>query len=53
MGVDPCHLFGLYQAGPHGYRPGNQVIAAGPHPQAWLQGEDPVTLVQARDILFL
>ncbi|KAK0155276.1 hypothetical protein N1851_002373 [Merluccius polli] len=30
------------RAVPHGYRPGHQVLAPEPHPQAWLQGRAPV-----------
>jgi len=32
--------------------PGHQALVAWPHPQAWLQGEAPVTHVRARDNVF-
>ncbi|KAK0151297.1 hypothetical protein N1851_007562 [Merluccius polli] len=38
-----------FRAVPGRAPPGHQALAAEPHPQAWLQGEAPVTHVRARD----
>lgn len=43
-GEDRCPGFGLGPTEPHPHGPDHQVLASQPHPQAWHQSGDPVTL---------